>query len=323
MQIAFTGKGGSGKSTVGSLFIEHLRSESQRVLAIDADINVHLASMLGLEAPEELALSNADNIDTIRRRLLGTNSRVPSIDHFVPTTPPGPGSHAFSLVGADPIMSAFATPAADGLALMHVGTYQAEGIGTSCYHENLAILENLLSHAELDADDWIVCDMVAGTDAFSNSLHAQFDAIVIVVEPTPESVGVARKYRELAESAGTLDAIVLVGNKVNDADDLAYLEEQIGGELLASLPTLTSLRRARQRGGRPTLDDVGDTSTFKIIEGFARTSPLTRERRTALIREVHLRLAQQDWVRGVYGDITDQFPPETVASTADDVVDAR
>lgn len=308
MQIAFTGKGGSGKSTVGSLFIEHLRATRRRVLAIDADINVHLAAMLDVPVRGELALSTEANITAIRRHLRGSNALIASPEHFVPTTPPGPGSNAFTLADDDPIVTTYGTSGGDGFALMHVGTYEAEGIGTSCYHENLAILENLLSHAELGTDEWIVCDMVAGTDAFSNSLHAQFDLIVIVVEPTPESVSVARKYRELATAAGVVDALAVVGNKVNDADDLDYLETELGGELLASLPTLASLRRARQRGGRPSLTDVGDTTVFRTIEHFAASSPLSRDRRAALIRDVHLRLARQDWVRGVYGDITGQLP---------------
>lgn len=122
MQIAFTGKGGSGKSTVGALYVEHLRARSQHVLAIDADINVHLAAMLGLQTDDRLALSRPENITTIRRRLRGDNALIPSAEHFVPTTPPGPGSNPFSLSSEDPIMAAFATPAGTGLSHMHVGT---------------------------------------------------------------------------------------------------------------------------------------------------------------------------------------------------------
>jgi len=42
MKIAFVGKGGSGKTTLSSLFIRHLAAARVPVLAIDADINQHL-----------------------------------------------------------------------------------------------------------------------------------------------------------------------------------------------------------------------------------------------------------------------------------------
>lgn len=42
MRIAFVGKGGSGKTTLSSLFIRHLAATGAPVVAVDADINQHL-----------------------------------------------------------------------------------------------------------------------------------------------------------------------------------------------------------------------------------------------------------------------------------------
>ena len=308
MRIAFTGKGGSGKSTVSALFIEHLQQAQQNVIAIDADINVHLASLLGVACEQDLALSASQNVAEIRTHLLGSNELIGSVDRFVKTTPPGPGSQRFTLDSDNPIVAKYGTRVSRSVSLMHVGTYEAEDIGTSCYHVNLAILENLLSHAETGPQDWIVCDMVAGTDAFSNSLHAQFDAIAIIVEPTPESTGVARKYRELARAAGTEDTLVVVGNKVADSEDVSYLETETDGAVLTALGLQPGLRRARQRGERPRLADIEDIIPLEVIEKFARTSPHTEQRRTQMLYDIHRRLAQQDWIRDAHGDITVQIP---------------
>ncbi len=76
MKIAFVGKGGSGKSTITALFVHHLIKQKQQVLAVDADINQHLAEMIGAELKPELALYYGDNSRAIRTYLRGTNTRI-------------------------------------------------------------------------------------------------------------------------------------------------------------------------------------------------------------------------------------------------------
>ncbi|GAA2890974.1 ATP-binding protein [Actinoplanes cyaneus] len=304
MKIAFTGKGGSGKSTLAALFVGHLRATGRRVLAIDADVNVHLAPLLGVTADRDAALSHPANTTAVRRHLLGTNTLVGGVDRFVATTPPGPGSHLVTLDPGDPILSGHGVALDERTHVMHVGTYEPEDIGGGCYHGHLAILENLLSHLRPAQDDWVVCDMVAGTDAFANSLHAQFDAIVVVVEPTPESTTVARRYRELATAAGVDDLLFLVGNKVVDDVDVDYLRRALEAEPLTVLATQPGLRRARQEGRCPVPGDLDDASPLRAIAGHVQ--PADGHRRTARLHELHFKLAQKDWIRSAHGDVSGQ-----------------
>ncbi|MGN9811359.1 nucleotide-binding protein [Micromonospora sp. BQ11] len=307
MRVAFTGKGGSGKSTLAALFVGYLRATGQRVLAVDADVNVHLAPLLGVQVGPEAALSHPDNARQVRRHLLGTNPRIGGVDKFVPTTPPGPGSRLVALDADDPVLARHASSLDARTHVLHVGTYEPDDIGAGCYHGHLAILENLLSHLRLGAGDWVVCDMVAGTDAFANSLHAQFDVIVVVAEPTPESVSVATRYRELATAAGVADVLAVVGNKVTDEIDRDYLVRELGGEPLAVLSSQAGLRRARQAGACPRLDDLDDVAPLERIARHTQARPMASERREALLRTLHLRLAEQSWVRSAYGDVTTQL----------------
>ncbi|WP_306213840.1 ATP-binding protein [Actinoplanes sp. RD1] len=305
MKIAFTGKGGSGKSTLAALFTGHLRAAGHRVLAIDADVNVHLAPLLGVTATAGSALSHPDNAAAVRRHLLGSNTLIGGADRFVATTPPGPGSRLVTLDPADPVLAAHAVALDERTHVMHVGTYEPEHIGGGCYHGHLAVLENLLSHLETADGDWVVCDMVAGTDAFANSLHAQFDAIAVVVEPTPESVSVARRYRELAGAAGVADLVTFVGNKTADGADLDYLRRELGAEPVAVLSLQAGLRRARQAGKRPVLADLDDATPLAELAG--RVRPVAAGRRADRLRELHLALAGKQWVRSRHGDVTDQL----------------
>ncbi len=165
MKVAFVGKGGSGKSTVSAQFITYLIGHRQQMLAIDADINQHLAGMIGAELHPEKALYFGNNPIGIRSILCGTNKRIENAKRFVKTTPPGEGSHLVHLEDADPLLSKFAVKFAGNHYFMHAGTYDKEGIGISCYHSNLAVVENILSHTVLEKNEWLVADMVAGTDA--------------------------------------------------------------------------------------------------------------------------------------------------------------
>ncbi|WP_045743711.1 MULTISPECIES: ATP-binding protein [Actinoplanes] len=309
MKIAFTGKGGSGKSTLAALFVGHLRAAGHRVLAVDADVNVHLAPLLGVTAESGAALSHPDNAAAVRRHLLGDNTLIGGPDRFVATTPPGPGSHLVTLDPADPVLTGHAVALDPATHVMHVGTYEAENIGNGCYHGHLAILENLLSHLNPADGDWVVCDMVAGTDAFANSLHAQFDAIAVVVEPTPESVTVARRYRELAVAAGVDDLLLLVGNKVTDEADRDYLRRELGTDPLTALTLQTGLRRARQSGRAPSPTDLDDATPLRLIA--SRVRPVPHSRREARLRELHLKLATKTWVKATHGDVTTQLAPAT------------
>ena len=56
MKVAFVGKGGSGKTTLAALFSRHAAEQGRHVLAIDADINQHLAVALGLTMEDAASL---------------------------------------------------------------------------------------------------------------------------------------------------------------------------------------------------------------------------------------------------------------------------
>lgn len=57
MRIAFVGKGGSGKITLSAFFSQYIKDQAP-VLVIDADLNMHLPSLLGFEElPQEMHIS--------------------------------------------------------------------------------------------------------------------------------------------------------------------------------------------------------------------------------------------------------------------------
>jgi CO dehydrogenase maturation factor len=90
VRVAFCGKGGSGKSTISSLFITYLHHKiKDDVLALDADLNMNLSGLLGVEFPTSKHLSSPDNSANFRKFLKGNNPLIRDENAFLPTTPSG------------------------------------------------------------------------------------------------------------------------------------------------------------------------------------------------------------------------------------------
>lgn len=311
MKIAFVGKGGSGKSTISSLFINYLQKKGQSVIAVDADINVHLPVLLGCSIESGKALSLPENCLKVKEYLKGSNPRITSASTIVKSTPPGQGSRFLTYNTENPILSQFGTPIGSTGFLLHVGTYDKDGIGSSCYHTNLAVFESLLSHTLLKNDEWLVADMVAGTDAFAGTLHAQFDAIVLVVEPTPEGVSVFKQYIDLAEAAGVQDYIYALGNKVDDQEDVAYLKSAIGDKLVGSVSRQSYLKRSRQLGEAIDLEKIsGIEEVFDHIAEAVRKNKETESYRISILHNLHRKHAKADYIIARHGDLTEQIDPD-------------
>lgn len=110
----------------------------------------------------------------------------------------------------------------------------------------MAILENLLSHMQ-DQEAVVIVDMVAGVDAFASSLHAQFDMLLLVVEPTKKGLEVWQQYADLAKSAGIFDQLFVVGNKCLDATDEEFLQSTLPQEKLLGMLGMSSYLRTVEK----------------------------------------------------------------------------
>lgn len=304
MKIAFVGKGGSGKSTLSALFIRYLQSQGRQILAIDADLNMNLAGLLGVAFPEDKVLANSDIAHKLREYLKGNNDLIQDAGKFLPTTPPGRGSNLIRTHN-DAALDFCSIDAGHDTRLMTVGTYNKEGIGQHCYHSDLFAAENLLSHIIAHEFD-VVCDMVAGTDAFAYSLHLQFDAIILICEPTPESAQVCALYQNLAKEAGIEELIYLVGNKVADTEDLDFIEQQSNMKPLGTIPVLSALKKARQKG--EAVQNLPEFSALmEKIEHVARHTKISESQRIAMLYQLHEKLNNKEWVKLAYGDVMQQI----------------
>ena len=312
MRVAFVGKGGSGKTTLSALFSRHLARSGAPVLAVDGDLNQHLAEALDPEAGPFTAPPLAARLGEIKDLLRGTNPRITSREAMVKTTPPGRGSRLLRLLGDDELHARHVRRVGD-VPLMVTGEFDESDLGVACYHSKLGAVELYLGHLVDGPGEYVVVDMTAGADAFASGLFTRFDMTFLVAEPTRKGVSVYRQYRDHAREFGI--PLAVVGNKVTGEDDLLFLKEQVGDDLLTHLvlsPWVRSAERGRPQGELEPANQHALTVLRETVD--ARTKDWPTLHRHAV--EFHLRNARA-WADAATGrDLAAQIDPDFVPGPA-------
>ncbi|WP_405635732.1 ATP-binding protein [Streptomyces sp. NBC_00056] len=326
MKIAFVGKGGSGKTTLSSLFVRHLAAMGAPVIAVDADINQHLGLALGLDDDQAAELpAMGARLPLIKDYLRGSNPRIASADTMIKTTPPGEGSRLLRVRENNPVYDACARPVElDGGAvrLMVTGPFTEADLGVSCYHSKTGAVELCLNHLVDGRDEYVVVDMTAGSDSFASGMFTRFDMTFLVAEPTRKGVSVYRQYMEYARDFGI--TLKVVGNKVQGQDDLDFLRAQVGDGLLVTVGH-SDWVRAMEKGRPPRFDllEEPNAAALRTLRSAADAAYAGRdwERYTRQMVHFHLKNAQS-WGNAKTGaDLAAQVDPafvlrESVAATA-------
>ena len=232
MKLAISGKGGVGKTTLAALLAQVYADAGRDVLAVDADPSPCLAGALGF--PDELRARLhpiAEMDDLIEER---TGAKPGTVGGFFTINP-----------RVDDIPDRFSVTHR-GVRLLEMGSVDLGGSGCICPES--AMLKTLFTHLLFRKDDVLILDMYAGVEHLGRATVDFVDALIIVVEPTRRSLGTAAQIKKLAQDIG-LTRLWLVGNKVRDDEEAAFLKAETPGlPVLGMLPADLAVQEADRRG---------------------------------------------------------------------------
>jgi len=214
LKIAVSGKGGVGKTTLSAFLVRWFADKGQKVLAIDADPDANLAHALGIE--------NASEITPISQMRELVASRTESV--------PGTYGGFFKLnPKVDDLPDTLSVRQGENIRLMVMGGVKKGGTGCVCPES--VLLKNLVQHLILRRDEVVIMDMEAGIEHLGRGTSKFVDWLITVVEPGRRSIETAARIRDLGKDIG-LTRIGLVGNKVRNDQDRAFLRKVLAGQMI-------------------------------------------------------------------------------------------
>ncbi len=205
MKVSVCGKGGSGKSTLVSLLANCAESSGYKVLVVDSDeSNSGLFRMLGFPKPPVPLMELVGGKRAIKEKIGWSNV----FDE--------------SRIAVENIPSQFVCKR-NGLKLVSIGKILQSLEGCACPMGVLS--REFITKLKLDENELVIVDMEAGVEHFGRGIDGSIDTILLVVEPSMESIIMAEKIRDL--SAGMKKNVQSVLNKINS--------ENVSSELKAML----------------------------------------------------------------------------------------
>ena len=200
LNIAVTGKGGTGKSTISSLLVKALIGKKKgMILAIDADPNYNLDVKLGLEVDK--------TIGDLREEMRKSGDE----------TPAGMTKSQFVKYQLRMLLQE-----GNDLDLLVMG--RQEGTGCYCYINN--VLRHFIDSLSKDYR-YIVIDNEAGMEHLSRRTNEHVDIMLITSDGTKIGIETAARIRDVAMKMELIfgKAILIVNNAPRELPD--YLQNVI------------------------------------------------------------------------------------------------
>jgi CO dehydrogenase maturation factor len=234
-KIAICGKGGSGKSVIARLLADGMRRRGRRVLVVDSDeSNTGLYRMLGFERGPRPLIDLLGGKQKLEREL---EERIRA------------GESEMSLQLIQQAMPIASIPPeyileTDGIKLVTVGKILMALEGCSCPMG--IVSRSFLNKLKLEPDEVAIVDLEAGVEHFGRGVETGVDCVLVVVDPSRDSLELAEKINELA-------------GQIQVADVWAVLNKAPSEDIVARLTDYLNQRNIRVIGAIPQDPEIFDS----------------------------------------------------------------
>ncbi len=193
--IAVCGKGGVGKTSISAAMVKILaRDRQKRVLAIDADPAVGLASALGITAEK--------TVDDIRNSLIQRLGQ-------------GEAGDRRTVVSRLDYEVFEALIEHENLAFLAIGRPEKEG----CYCQVNHILKDIIASVA-GHFDYVVIDGEAGIEQVNRRVMEKVSHLVLVADPSAKALRVAQTIQQVAREAVDYRKSGLIVNRCQNGKEI-------------------------------------------------------------------------------------------------------
>ena len=210
--ITVAGKGGVGKTSISAAIVRQLVRDhpGARILAIDADPAVGLATALAVQVKE--------TIDDIRKAITASGEEDKS------------KKTAIELLGESKFRIFDAMVEQDGFAFLAVGRPEAAG----CYCSINSYLKAVISMVSGEFD-YVVIDGEAGIEQVNRRVMERVTHLILVTDPSKKGTQVIQTIKKVADELVMYQAVGAIVNRLNDPQVARYVDTG-GIPVLAEIP---------------------------------------------------------------------------------------
>lgn len=242
--LAMCGKGGVGKTSVSALMVKLLAQENnKKILAIDADPAVGLATALGVQVKKTVDDIRNDLIEKIKT---GQSKGIKDTGRVLD----------YELLDA--------LEECNGFALLAIGRPEDEG----CYCRVNSLLKDIIGDLA-EKFDIVLIDGEAGIEQINRRVMKTVDHLIMVSDTSVKGVSVANTIAHVADENKAVEfkSMGLVLNRVRDASEVEDIRKRTSLDIYGSILEDDDIRDFDFRG--KSLTGIPSTSpTLKVIENI-------------------------------------------------------
>jgi len=240
VKILICGKGGCGKSTIVALLAKEIAMRKNRVLVIDSDeSNIGLHSRLGMQKPKDfMNYFGGKKVLFEKTKELKDKWRLDDLP-----------KDYLSEKG--------------NIQLLSIGKIYEFGEGCACPIN--ALSSKFLETLDLGEKEFLLADTDAGIEHFGRGVETGVDILIVIIDPSRESILLGQKIRELGQQANK--PVYYVLNRIADQKTADFLLSSIDREkVIATIPEKKEISISGLFGSELNVDVEGIKEIANMLE---------------------------------------------------------